>query len=124
VTVPVNESRGLAQLLKAGDRVAVLGTLPGKSSGSERTRIVLGGVRVLAVNRNTGASAADEQSSSGVGSSAQTSGQDTVTLAVSPADAEKLVFVAETGGVWLALLSTTASSANRGPGQTAASVME
>jgi pilus assembly protein CpaB len=124
VTVPVNESRGLAQLLKAGDRVAVLGTLPGKSSGSERTRIVLGGVRVLAVNRNTGAGAADEQSSSGLGSSGQTSGQDTVTLAVSPADAEKVVFVAETGGVWLALLSTTASSAERGPGQTAASVME
>ncbi len=124
VTVPVNESRGLAQLLKAGDRVAVLGTLPGKSAGDERTRIVLGGVRVLAVDRNTGAGAAEEGSSAGIGTSAQTSGQETVTLAVSPADAEKLVFVAETGGVWLALLSTTASSAQPGSGQTAATVMK
>jgi len=127
VTVPVNDSRGLAGLVKAGDRVAVLGTIGGKNAGDDVTKIIIPGARVLAVGRNTGAESSQQaaQPSGGlaVGGSTSNNAQ-TVTLAVSPQDSEKLVFVGETGGVWLALLPTTASAAGPGTGQSASTVLK
>jgi pilus assembly protein CpaB len=127
VTVPVNDSRGVARLVKAGDRVAVLATVGGKSSGDEQTRIIISGARLLAVGRSTGAEPPVQTSSTDgslSGSSSAANAADTVTLAVSSTDAERLVFVAETGGIWLALLPTTDSAAAPAPGQSAATVLK
>jgi pilus assembly protein CpaB len=127
VTVPVDDARGVAGLVKAGDRVAVLVTVGTKSGAGDRTRIVLSGAKVLAVGRNTGADATPQSTSSNSALAQQSNeGQaaNTLTLAVSPLDAEKLVFAAEAGRVWMALLPTTESGAMPGPGQSASTVLK
>lgn len=128
VTVPVDEARGLAGLVKPGDRVAVMATVGG--SGNERTRITIPGARVLAVGRSTGVdkpNTAKQAQTTSIGGQTTQGGQvpmANVTLALSPADAEKVVFAAEIGEVWLALLPATQSAAPPGPGQTVSTVLE
>lgn len=126
VTVPLDDARGIAGLVKAGDRVAVLATISSKTADNARTKIVIPGARVLAVGRSTGAEPDAGKGATGGGTALSTGSDnaaDTVTLAVSPLDAEKLVFMAETGGVWLALLPTTESEAPAGAGQSAGTVL-
>lgn len=128
VAIPVDDASGLAGLLKAGDRVAVVVTVSTKSGQGAESRIALPGARVLAVGRST---TADRQATTttqastlgGSSSSSQSSAPRTVTLAVTSTDAEKLVLAAGSGSVWLALLPTTESAATPGPGQTIASVL-
>jgi pilus assembly protein CpaB len=128
VTIPVDDSRGVAGLVKPGDRVALLATVATKSGQGDQTRIAIPGARVLAVGRSTGAESPKQTSSQGGGltgsQNSQPQSANTVTLALSPADAERVVFVAESGRLWLALLPTTESSATPGPGQTAATVLK
>jgi pilus assembly protein CpaB len=125
VTIPVDESRGMTGLLKPGDRVALLATIPTGGSQDNRTRIMLPGVRVLAVGSSTDAAPGAQASGSGSGieQSGEAAPARTVTVAVSAADAEKLVFAVEVGRVWMALLPSTASSAEPGPGQSASTVL-
>jgi len=126
VTVPVDDARGVAGLVKAGDRVAVLVTVGAKGGQGDQTRIVLRGARALAVGRSTGSEAPSQASASGGtlgGGSKEAETAKTITLAVSPADAEKLVFATEVGRIWLALLPTTESEAVPGSGQSASTVL-
>ena len=128
VTIPVDDSRGVAGLVKPGDRVALLATVATKGGQGDQTRIAIPGARVLAVGRSTGAESSTQQASTsggafGGGQSSQSQSANTVTLALSSADAEKVVFAAESGRFWLALLPTTESAATPGPGQTAATVL-
>lgn len=129
LTVPVDDARGVAGLVSPGDHVAVLATVEKTSARDQETRIIVPGVQVLAVGQNTGGQSQG-------GSSGQTSGllssqgsgipqansTTIVTLAVSAADAEKIVFAVESGSIWLALLPGTSSTVRPGPGQTAATV--
>lgn len=135
VTVPVDDARAVAGLVKPGDRVAIVATVESKSGGSgqgEVTRIMIPGARVLAVGRSTGVesnSSTTGQSSGGAfgaGSSAQNQNQavGSVTMALSPLDAEKVIFAVEAGRIWLALLPTTASEAAPGPGQSAQTILK
>jgi pilus assembly protein CpaB len=130
VAIPVDEARGVAGLVKPGDRVAVLGTITGKGGDVDHTRIMVQGARVLAVGQSTDAqsSTTQAQGSSGLGASAQSSSQSgttkTVTVAVSAGDAEKIVLAVEAGSVWLALLPGNASSVAPGPGQTESTVLK
>jgi pilus assembly protein CpaB len=131
VTVPVDEARAVAGLVKPGDRVAIVATVEGKGSqGGEQTRIMIPGARVLAVGRSTGVesnSSTNAQASGGVlatGSSKQNQAVGSVTVALSPVDAEKVIFAVEAGRIWLALLPTTASEAAPGPGQSAQTVLK
>lgn len=133
VTVPVDDARGVAGLVSPGDHVAVLATVQRTSARDSETRIIVPGVQVLAVGQNTdaqGTSAAPSSQGGGVLSSAQSSGSTQggpttiVTIAVSPTDAEKIVFAIESGSIWLALLPGSSSEATPGHGQTATSVLK
>jgi len=127
VTIPVDDSRGVAGLVKPGDRVALVVTIATKSGQGDQTRIAIPGARVLAVGRSTGAEPTQQASASGGGIVSSQSNQpqsaSTVTLGLSSTDAERVVFAVESGRVWLALLPTTESSATPGPGVTAATVL-
>jgi pilus assembly protein CpaB len=141
VTVPVNESRGLAGLLKPGDRVALVATIETTDEKTkektEMTRIAIPGARVLAVGSSTERAPAASQGQPNQGNKSvafaadKPSGQTgqtqvlrSVTLALSPTDAEKVVFATEVGKIWLALLPATGSSALPGLGQTASTVLQ
>jgi len=131
VTVPVDEARGVAGLVKPGDRVALVATVGAKGNQGEMTRIMIPGARVLAVGRSTGVEARSS-GPSGPGSvlAAETTGDGqaqspaNVTVALSAADAEKVIFAVEAGRIWLALLPATESTAAPGAGQTAQTVLK
>jgi len=129
VTVPVDDARGVAGRVSLGDHVAVLGTVQKTSARDQETRIIVPGVQVLAVGQNTDSQGSNSQQapSSGVlasGSGGTQGGATTnVTLAVSPADSEKIVFAIESGSIWLVLLPGTSSKVTPGPGQTVNSVL-
>lgn len=126
VTIPVDDARSVAGLVKAGDRVAVLVTVSQKNGTGDETKISIPGARVLAVGQSTGTESQSTatQASTGIGSQSSSSQTaKTVTLAVSSADAEKVVFAAESGRVWLALLSTTESIAQPTAGQSAGTIL-
>lgn len=130
VTIPVDEARGVAGLISPGDHVAILATVEKKSARDAETRVLIPGVQVLAVGQNTadGSEAPEGQTggvlSSGQGAADSKSTPTTiVTVAVSAADAEKVVFAIESGSIWLALLPGTTSSVPRGVGQTATTVL-
>jgi len=126
VTVPVDDARGVAGLVKPGDRVAVVITVGTKSGSGDQTRIVIPGVRVLAVGKSVGTEeVAAAKQGGGIGSGeAKSESARTVTLAVTAADAEKVVFAAESGRLWLALLATTESDAEPTNGQSAGTVLK
>lgn len=128
VTVPVDDARGIAELVKPGDRVAVLTTVANRTGGGDVTGYAVKGARVLAVGRSTGTEAQGAQAGSsggvlGGGSSSGSSGSKTITLAVSGDDAQKVVFAAEAGRLWLALLPTTESQVATIAPQSAATVL-
>jgi pilus assembly protein CpaB len=131
VTIPVDDARGVAGLISPGDHVAVLATVSKKSITDQETRVIIPGVQVLAVGQNTGGQAPVVQSgqSGGVLGASQSSGGSAagatsiVTVAVSPADAEKVVFAIESGSIWLVLLPGDSSAVKPGAGQTAVTVL-
>ncbi len=109
VTVAVNEVSGVAGLPMPGDYVDVVGIF---ELGSRRedvitqARFLLQNVLVAAVDRNTGSvvQAADE-TPAGAGTSAQQSAT-TVTLALNPEDAQRIVLAQELGRLFLLLRSS------------------
>ncbi len=109
VSVPYDNIRGYAGMAKPGDLVTVIATFnPGEDTAI--TRIVLQKVLVIAVDKSVGAEK-EEPGSKALGSSKEESSADTdkktVTLAIMPADAEKLVYSQEDGKVWLGLHTST-----------------
>lgn len=131
VTVPVDEARGLAGLVKVGDRVAVVATIDPKTDSGEQTRITIPGAKVLAVGRSTGVDKSQEGGGANANAplaansnNAQAQPMTNVTLALSVADAEKVVFAIETGSIWLGLLPATQSAAGPGPGQTVSTLFK
>lgn len=130
VTIPADDSRAVAGLVKPGDRVAVIATVEGKGAqAGDMTRIMIPGARVLAVGHSTGVEANRTTTVSsggalGSGSSQQNQTAGSVTVALSPTDAEKAIFAVEVGRIWFALLPATESSATPGSGQTAQTVLK
>jgi len=114
VSIPYDAVRGVGALLQPGDSVAVYGTFSSgsaiKISGAV-TKLILPKVKVLAVGAQlaSGATATSGASSSSGGllGGGSTESVGSITLAVTPSDAEKLVFTAESGRVWLGLFSST-----------------
>jgi pilus assembly protein CpaB len=122
VTIALCIPEAVAGNLRAGSEVAVFNTFAGHAStltagpnctgphqqqayGSVRTQVVLSRVEVLSV----GPSAASTRASNG--SSVSTQNGQLVTLAVSQADAERVIGATEAGLPYLALL--TSSSVTR-----------
>jgi pilus assembly protein CpaB len=112
VTVQTGAPEQVAGYVQAGSQVTIFVTYPvvqtdGDQTGIERTRVLLPRVQVLSVgsyqqNRN-GASAGERSSSL------------LLTVAVGPADAEKLISALNHGTLYLGLL-TDSVNVNVGPG--------
>lgn len=119
ISIPVDEVIGVAEKISPGDRVSVLGTMGAKSGDISTTKLFLQNIEVLAV------SSMDGSGSSRKAGLTQTSSlmKKTVTLAVTPAEAEKLVLVEEEGHVWLVLLPPAAQPVST-PGQTRETVFK
>jgi pilus assembly protein CpaB len=128
VTVPVDDARGVAGLVKPGDRVAVLITVSTKNGNGDQTGYTVPGAKVLAVGRATGTESGPQRATSGGGALGGGGTNDdkaanTITLAVSSNDAQKVVFAAESGRLWLALLPTTESVAGTATVQSMSTVL-
>lgn len=109
VNVPVSNTALINGAVSAGDYVTVFAVLiPGKDN-KDTTRIVLSRVLVLSAQKP------------GKNQSGDQSGKGSLTLAVSPSDAEKLVFVStlppEKGTMWIGLWAPGAKSLSPTEGQ-------
>ncbi|MGE5541718.1 MAG: Flp pilus assembly protein CpaB [Bacillota bacterium] len=99
VTIPVNEVVGVAGFVKPGDRVDVVVTLSGDEETGNVAFTALEDVEVLAVAQDT---EDKDQGKAKVSTS--------VTLAVTPSEAEKLALAEEMGSLRLALRPLVASA--------------
>jgi len=128
ISIPVDEVKGVSGMIKAGDFVNIIATLSDQTGTQkiDMTKIILQKVRVLAVGSiiapPTGRAEEPKTVSSRMGTGQ--SGKQTVTLSLTPGDAEKLVFVEEKGRVWLTLLPATDAALAATGGQTIESVFK
>lgn len=99
LTVAADEVRAVGWLLQPGDRVDVIATFPKEVAGSDKARLLLEDIQVLAVGQATGVTS---------GSGKQSSGETrSVTLAVTPEQAVALALAEQTGRIRLALRPLT-----------------
>lgn len=132
VAIGNNAVIGVAGLLQPGDFVAVIATFEEDGGGLEAitTKFVIPKARVLAV----GTSLSSTESTVGTTGSAILSADrvaeedratpNTVTLALSPADVEKIIFAEEAGRIRLALLGPGAADVPATQGATYPKVIE
>lgn len=111
ISIPLDEVRGVAGMIKGGDYVSILATFDdvGDAKKTTLTRLLLQKVRVLAVGSNIAppeGRAEEKKSLVSTGGSRPTSERQTLTLSLKASDVEKLVFAEEKGKVWLTLLPT------------------
>lgn len=118
ISIPVDEIVGVSNSISPGDRISVIATFSPGSGGTDVTRIFLQNIEVL----STSASSEDFRKSGLTQRSAL--GKKTVILALTPADAEKLVFAEEKGNVWLVLLPRGGGQVSPTPGQTLQTIFE
>lgn len=131
VTVPVDEVSGVSGLLKPGDNVAVFVTVrTGESDqAAAQTKLLIPVARVLATGQRTTAEEAPQEQQQDGMAGTQPTGTKSVTLALSPTDAEKVVFAANKGdgrgdrSVWLALLPVKGQGAADTSGQTFTTIL-
>ena len=114
VAIPSDAVKGVAGLLKPNDTVMVAATFkPGPDGEEALTKVLLPKARVLAVGASVGAEVQDDEVKTTGGLMSRGSDDEpvasTVTLALTPADLEKLIYAEEQGSVWLALLPATAT---------------
>ncbi|MDH4139161.1 MAG: Flp pilus assembly protein CpaB [Coriobacteriia bacterium] len=128
VSLPNSASRGVAGLIRPGDSVVVYATFEIEDAV---TKLILPKARVLAVGVSTTSVLGDSEGEEAGGiapTSSRAAAKDevssTLTLALSPADAEKLVFAQEEGKVWLALLGSGTTEVPGTPGQRYPGVIE
>jgi len=99
VSIAVDEITGVGGKLQSGNRVDVLATFS-PSSDKDMTKIMLQNVEILAT---PDATTGDKGGGFIKGGQQTSTGKRTVTLSVSSVNAEKLVFAAEKGHIWLGL---------------------
>jgi pilus assembly protein CpaB len=106
ITVSLDASRGVAGAINAGDHVTIYSTFkdaPGKGAAASETvtTVLVPTAELLAVFRPLASSTfgGDEPTSS-----EQLPGSLTVTLALTPEDAQRFVFSMESGSPWFGLL--------------------
>lgn len=109
VTMNMAPPQGVAHYAQPSDLVNVYVTI--NATGTETTKLLLSNVQVLA-NRSAGA-----QNQQGV-----SSGEVVLTLALTPADAEKVIFAKENGSLWFGLVRPGDQPATTG-GRTAQNVL-
>lgn len=133
VSVPDNPSRGVSGFVKPGDYVMVIASFqPGGGLEKAVTQTLLSKARVIATGADTSQTVPAEGTTEegGGGLIGQTQGGgggsklNTLTLAVTPADAERIVFAQESGSVWYALIGATSTEVAPTPGQTYPAVLQ
>jgi pilus assembly protein CpaB len=141
ISLPNNAVKGVSGLIRPGDHVMVLATFEPTQEGEEAdetveaiTKVILRKVRVIATGTTlatpesgtTTAASDEEQQSSGALAQNQAEQQapSTITLALPPAEAEKIVFAEEQGRVWLALIGSTTTEIPATPGMTYPAVLQ
>lgn len=113
ISVPDNPSRGVSGFISPGDYVMVISSFDPGTLEEAVTKTLIKKARVLATGTETSqtvspsAAPREKQGSLLQSSSSGSSGTiQTLTLAVSPTDAERLAFAQEFGTVWYTLLSS------------------
>ena len=175
VSIPYNEIKGVSNLIKAGDKVNVIGTLqpskdelvlfnkdmvtqmliqlkedqnqaeiePGMPSSDflsmdsimdesnyivfPLTKILLWNIEVLYIGSMKITAADTEEGKSGTASASSSKDKEetkTVTLALTPEQAEMLIFTEELGSVWLALVPAGGIDEQETPGRTYLNIIE
>ena len=135
LSVPVDEVKGVSGLLKPGDHVSLFAHFTDGPMGEPFTQMLVTDTKVLAVGGIIRTSqdtepAEGEGDSGGVLATSRTENSEpelnvrTVTIAVSPAIAEKIVFAEEEGEVWCALLPATGETIDRTAGSTLQTVFK
>lgn len=113
ISVPDNPARGVSGFITPGDYVMVIGSFDPGTIDEAISKILIKKARVLATGTETSQTvqpSASEQGESGgmlSGNASSAPGIQTLTLAVTPVDAERLVFAQEVGSVWYTLLSSS-----------------
>lgn len=117
--IEVDDVIGVSNLIRPEDDVMVIATFEAADSGPDISRIILSNVRVLATDgKLTDADSAKD-------TPAQNSEKRTITVAVPPDAAEKLVFAQEKGSVFLALHPATGAPTDMAsPGATWDSIFD
>jgi pilus assembly protein CpaB len=126
VAIPIDDMKAAGNLVKVGDLVNVVGTAKNVDD-KEFTKTVLQKVQVLAVGSSLENAEPAKSAAGGIGG-VDTGGQAkagrTVTLALSQANAEKLIFMQDQGRIWLTLLPSKKAEAVTTGGQTIDTVFE
>ncbi len=129
ISIPVDEIRGVSGMVKAGDLVTIIATMSGTQATAgtgEMTKALLQNVKVLAVGDTIApreGRAQEEKSLVSSSNSGETTKR-TVTVSLTLADAEKLIFAEEKGKVWLSLMPASEAEPVSTPGQTFETVFE
>lgn len=143
ISINVDDANGVSGFVKPGDNVALMATVEeapkgaaaqGRASQTVVTKTLIPKARVLAVGASVGTEQAQtEQESGNTFAGASASGGNnteakTVTLALAPSDAERVIFVANEGAagnrsLWLALLPIRSTGAKATSGQTLETVL-
>ncbi len=133
MSVAADDVKCVGGMLKPGDYVMIAATFdPGPANEGAETRILLKKVQVLAVGTMTTRDAppTTTEDTGGGGLVGNTNAQQepavaiTVTLALLPADVEKLVYAEEQGDTRLALLPATATEVPDTTGRTLTNIFE
>jgi pilus assembly protein CpaB len=125
IAIPVDEVRGISGLVRPGDRVAIFVTLengPEEGEDDDVTRLLIPEAKVVAMGVALTAETTQETGDNDgggalTGSNERTEAPSVMTLSVTPADAEKLIFGEEVGSVWVTLLPATAETPPTAPGR-------
>jgi pilus assembly protein CpaB len=102
ITIPVNEVLGVAGFIKPGEKVDLIGLLQPKNGGDSISWTLLQDIEVLAVSQDMGNLNKDAKNSM-TPQTADAKVGTSVTLAVTPFQAQKIVLSAEKGTIHLAL---------------------
>lgn len=116
VAIPVDEVVGVAGQISVGDRVSLVATFSPGPRGADTSRMLLQNIEVLATSSASAPSGAGQKG--GLTQSGTNVAKKTVTLAVTPQDAERLVFSEEKGHIWATLQPMGESQSAQTPGQT------
>jgi pilus assembly protein CpaB len=112
ISVPDNPARGVSGFISPGDYVMVISSFDPGDLEAAVSKILIKKARVLATGTETSQTVspegAQEQSGGLMNNGSAAAGTvQTLTLAVTPIDAERLVFAQEVGSVWYTLLSSS-----------------
>lgn len=114
VSIAVDAQRTAAGHIGVGDHVGVFVSLDASGTDPAVTELLLNNVLVTSIGAGSG-STSTSGSATGTSTASNVSGSTLVTFALSADDAQKLVYGAEFGRVWLSLQNDKSTPVTTGP---------